>query len=292
MDILRVPSLATNAVITGLTASTEYGYTILDDVDHSVITGDATTTAAGKLTVTLPSEYDGVYTVTVDDEDHYFNVVRPYVDPTTKATTATEIKEYAGHEELARAIIDSVVAEGFYYRKKFIETVGLGSDYIPVWSKANKVLKLYENNVLLYDAANPEDYLTSYVLTNDKTAIIEASSDELNRLEGAPIILPAAPSDLQDVQHVYRGFPKTFDYRILITHGYTAVPSDIRKAAELLIEDIACGKLEYYQRYITGYSTDQFKLQVSQASFSGTGNLIVDKILSNYARYYGTPGVL
>jgi hypothetical protein len=292
MDILRVPSLATNAVITGLTASTEYEYTILDDVDHSVITGTATTNAAGKLTVTLPSEYDGVYTVTVDDEDHYFNVVRPYVDPTTKGSTATEIREYSGHEELARAIIDSVVAEGFYYRKRFIETVGLGSDYIPVWNKANKVLKLYENNVLLYDAANPEDYVTSYVLTNDKTAIMEAILEELNRLEAAAIRLPAASSDLQDVQHVYRGFPRTFDYRILITHGYTTIPSDIRKAAELLIEDIACGKLEYYQRYITGYSTDQFKLQVSQASFSGTGNLIVDKILSNYARYYGTPGVL
>jgi hypothetical protein len=292
MDILRVPSLATNAVISGLSASREYEYTILDDVDHSVITGTTTTSSAGKLTVALPSEYDGVYTLTVDGEDHYFNVVRPYVDPTTKGSTATEIREYSGHEELARAIIDSVVAEGFYYRKRFIETVGLGSDYIPVWHKAHKVLKLYENNVLLYDASNPDDYTTSYTLTNDKTAIIEASSDELNRLESAALRLPAAASDLQDVKHIYRGFPRTFDYRILITHGYTTIPSDIKKAAELLVEDIACGKLEYYQRYITGYSTDQFKLQVSQASFSGTGNLIVDKILSNYARYYGTPGVL
>lgn len=292
MDILRVPSLATNASITGLTASTEYTYTIVDDVDHSVTEGTATSDSNGKLTVTLPHEYDGSYTVTVNDEEHYFSVVRPYVDPTTKGTTASEIAEYAGYEELARAIIDSVVADGFYYRKRYIETVGLGSDYLPVWYKVNKVLKLYENNVLLYDAANPEDYETSYSLTSDKTAIMEASTDHLNRLEGAALIMPSGGSDLLDVKYVYRGFPRSFDYRILVTHGYTTIPSDIKKAAELLIDDISCGRLEYFQRYITSYNTDQFKVQLSQQAFSGTGNVIVDKILSNYARSYGTLGVL
>lgn len=292
MDILRVPSLATNATITGLTASTEYEYSILDDVDHSITEGTATSNAAGKLTITLPSEYDGSYTVTVDGTDYYFTVTRPYVDPTTKAETASAINEYAGYEELARAIIDTVVAEGFYYRKKFIETVGLGADYLPVWQRAHKVLKLYENNVLLYDAANPEDYTTSYSLTSDKTAIVEDSSELVNRAEGSPNYLPAAGSDMLDLKYSYKGFPKTFDYKILITHGYTTVPSDIRKATELLVDDISCGKLEYYQRYITAYNTDQFKVQMAQQAFSGTGNLIVDKILSNYARYYGTPGVL
>jgi hypothetical protein len=292
MDILRVPSLATNAVISGLTASTEYNYTILDEVDHSVIEGTSVSSSAGKLTITLPSEYDGSYTVTVDDTEHYFTVTRPYVDPTTKAETASGINEYAGHEELARAIIDSVVAEGFYYRKKYIETVGLGADYLPVWQRAHKVLKLYENNVLLYDASNPDDYTTSYSLTGDKTAIIESNPDQVNRLEGAALVMPSGGSDLLDVKYVYRGFPRTFDYKILVTHGYKTVPSDIRKATELLVDDIACGKLEYYQRYITSYNTDQFKVQLSQQAFSGTGNIIVDKILSNYARYYGTPGVL
>lgn len=292
MDILRVPSLATNATITGLSASTEYDYSILDDIDHSVTEGTDTTDSNGKLTITLPREYDGSYTVTVDDTEYYFTVTRPYVDPTTKASTASDIAEYAGHEELARAIIDSVVADGFYYRKRFIETVGLGSDYLPVWHKINKVLKVYENNVLLYDAANPEDYTTSYALTSDKTAIVETYNGQINRLENAAIVLPAGGSDLLDLQYSYRGFPKSFDYRLLVTHGYTSIPSDIKKATELLVDDIACGKLEYYQRYITSYNTDQYKVQLDKQAFSGTGNVIVDKILSNYARYYGTPGVL
>ena len=94
MDILRVPSRATNAIVEVSSANTSYEYTILDDVDHSIIEGTVTSDSNSKVTITLPSEYDNTYTVTVDGEDHFFNVTRPYVDPTTKGTTASEIAEY------------------------------------------------------------------------------------------------------------------------------------------------------------------------------------------------------
>lgn len=291
MDILRVPSVATSASITGLSASTEYDYAVLDDVDHHLIEGTATSDSNGKLTITLPSEYDNSYTVTVDGNEYYFDVVRPYVDPTTKAETASEILEYRKNEEIARAIIDSVIEDGFYYRKRYMETVGIGSDYIPVWKRVNKVLKLYENNVLMYDASNPDDYTVSYVLTADKTAIIEAYDDQINRLQGAQLAIPMAPSDIYDVKYYYRGFPKTFDYRILVTSGFTSVPSDIQRATELLIDDISCGRLEYQNRYITDYKTDQYQIKMDQAAFSGTGNRVVDKILSKYKQPMYTPGV-
>lgn len=291
MDILRVPSLATNASISGLTASTAYDYTILDDVDHHLIEGTATSDANGNLTITLPSEYDNSYTVTVDSEEYYFTVTRPYVDPTTKGETATEIAEYRKNEEIARAIIDSIIDDGFYYRKRYMQTTGIGSDYIPVWKRVNKVLKLYENNVLMYDASNPDDYPVSYGLTKDKSAIIENYDDQINRLEGAQLAMPMASSDIYDVKYYYRGFPRTFDYRILVTYGYTSIPSDIVRATELLIDDIACGRLEYYNKYVKEYRTDQYQIKMDEAVFSGTGNLIVDKILSKYSQPMFTPGV-
>lgn len=292
MEILRVPSLATNASITGLDASTEYAYSILDDVDHSLTEGTATTDANGKLIVTLPSDYDNSYTVTVDSQEYYFDVVRPYVDPTEHGTTASEINEYRQHEELARAIIDSIVDNGFYYRKRFMETVGVGSDYIPVWRHVKKILKFYENNILMYDASNPDDYLVSYELAADKTAIIESYSDQINRLEGAQLAIPIATSDIYDVSYFYRGFPRGFDYRILVAEGYTSVPSDIQRATAMLIEDIACGKLDYYKRYVTEYRTDQYQMKMDKSILSGTGNLVVDKILSKYAQPIFQPGVL
>ena len=292
MELLRIPSYQTDAVIGVTSASTSYSYTITDMADSSVTNGVATSDTNSKVTVSLPSDYDGSYIINVDSTDHYVNVVRPYVDPTTKAETASEIAEYAKHEVVARSIIDSVIIEGFYYKKQIIQTTGLGSDYIPLWINAKKVLKLYENNVLMYDAADAENYNTAYEITADNTAIVESYSDRINRLEGAQLILPASESDIIDTKYAYRGFPRTFDYTILLAVGYTNLPTDIVRAAELLIDDLACGKLDYAQRYMKSYQTDQFKIGFDNRVFEGTGNLVVDKILSNYAKSITKLGVL
>jgi hypothetical protein len=292
MEILRVPSRASNAVFDVAEPSTSYEYQIVDSVDHSVIQGDVISNENSQVSITLPSDYDNEYTVTIDGEDYFVTVVRPYVNPFEKGSTASEIAEYVKNEEIARSIVDSIVDDGFYYKKKYIETVGVGSDYIPVWRKVSRVLKFYENNVLMYDAANPEDYPVSYELTADKTAIIEAYSEKINRVEGAQLIFPEAGSDLLDTKYIYRGFPKTFDYKILVSYGYNSVPKDVQRAVELLVDDIACGRMEYFQRYVTEYKTDQFQIKMNQDLLSGTGNIIVDKILSNYVRSLKTPRAL
>ena len=292
MEILRVPSYTTNAVINVSSASTGYNYTITDMADQSVTTGTATSTSDSKVTIALPSEYDGSYIVNIDSTDNYIDVVRPYVDPTTKGETASEIAEYSKHESIARSIIDSVIIEGFYYKKKMIETTGLGADYIPLWVNAKKVLKLYENNVLLFDAGDPESYSTSYSITQDNTAIVEVYEGNINRLESANLIMPTSGSDIIDIKYVYRGFPRTFDYSILLAVGYPNVPTDIVRATELLVDDIACGKLDYVERYMKSYQTDQFKIGFDNRVFEGTGNFVVDKILSNYAKSITKLGVL
>lgn len=292
MEILRIPSNTIQAVLSVTAAETSYDYTLVDLMDSSVITDAATSSAASTVTIALPSKYDGSYKITVDGTDHYVDVVRPYVDPTTQGDTASDIATYAKSEELARAIIDSIIAEGFYFKKKVVETTGLGSDYIPLWVDAKKLLKLYENNVLIYDADNPDLYTYSFGITDDNTAIVENSSTLVNRLEGAALIMPAGGSDLIDTKYTYNGFPRTFDYKLVLEVGHPNIPSDIARAAELLTEDIACGKLEYYERYISSYNTDQFKLSFDKMVFEGTGNIIVDKILSKYAKSITTLGVL
>lgn len=292
MEILRVPSYQTDAILDVSSASTEYEYTITDTADYSVTTGTLVSDSGSKATISLPSEYDGSYILTIDDDNHYVDVVRPYVDPTTKGDTASEIAEYQKNEEVARAVIDSVVREGFYYKKQVIETTGLGADYMPLWVDAKKVLKLYENNVLLYDAENPELYNTAYSLTKDKTAIVESYDDRINRLQGAQLVMPASGSDIYDIKYVYRGFPRTFDYTVLLAVGYPKLPKDIVRATELLVEDISCGKLDYAERYMKSYQTDQFKVGFDNRVFEGTGNLVVDKILSKYAKSIRAVGVL
>lgn len=284
MEILRVPSYSTDVTLTVSEADAEFSYTIEDMADHSISEGTVNSNSSSEVVITLPKDYDNEYLISIDDTEVYVEIVRPYVDPTTKGTTASEIAEYRKNEELARAIIDSVLTEGFYYKKKVLETVGLGSDYIPLWVNAKKVLAVYENNVLVTDR--------EYEITKDRTAIVEKYSDYVNRANGAPIVIPAASSDVEGFKYYNRGFPKSYDYSFVLEVGYKTVPSDIVRATEILIEDIECGKLDYYKRYISEYNTDQFRIKFDGKVFEGTGNILVDKILSKYAKSIQTVGVL
>jgi hypothetical protein len=298
MEILRVSPYADISVDfvvpAGVTSST-ITVNITDMADLSVSTLTFLNKVAGNIVgISLPGKYDSSYRVEIIKnlgavgelilQDETYEIVRPYVDPSTKATTASEIAAYASNEEIARAIIDSIIIEGFYYKKKVLHFTGTGADYLPIWDDVKKVLTVYENNKLVEDR--------QYEVSSDKTAIIEKSSDNINRAESSPLVLPAAASDSLDPQFIYRGFGRTWDYLITVEYGHTTVPSDIVRATEMLIHDLDCGKLDYYKRFISSYNTDQYRIQFDKGLFEGTGNIIVDKILSKYSKSITKLGVL
>ena len=298
MEILRVSpyaDISVDFVVPAGITSSPITVTITDMADLSVSTLNFLNKSAGNiLDITLPGNYDSSYRVEIIKnfgivgevvlQDETYEIVRPYVDPSTKATTASDISAYALNEEIARAIIDSIVTEGFYYKKKVLHFTGTGADYLPIWDDVKKILAVYENNKLVEDR--------QYEVSSDKTAIIEKSYDNINRAESSPLVLPAAASDSLDPQFVYRGFGKTWDYLITVEYGHTSVPSDIVRATEMLIHDIECGKLDYYKRFISSYNTDQYRIQFDKGLFEGTGNIIVDKILSKYTKSITKLGVL
>ena len=195
-------------------------------------------------------------------------------------------------ELVARNIIDSVITDGFYNNKHVVQTVGLGSDYFPVWEDLNKVLKVYENNELVYDIDDPTVGDYQYVVTLDNSSIQRVEPDRYNRSEARPITLPVSPGNI--AFYGYRGvaFPIGFDYTLILDVGHKAVPPDIEHATKLLIEDLKCGKLDYYNRYVTSYNTDQFRIQFDKSLFDGTGNMIVDKILDKYKKNITKIGIL
>lgn len=298
MEILRVSPYAeipVDFVVPAGITSSDITVTITDMADLSISTLEfLDSVSADILDISLPGKYDSSYRVEIIKDlgtssetvlkDETYEIVRPYVDPSTKATTASDIAKYSLNEEIARAIIDSIVIEGFYYKKKVLHFTGTGADYLPIWDDVKKVLMVYENNKLVEDR--------QYEVSSDKTAIIEKSLDNINRAESSPLVLPAASSDSLDPQFVYRGFGKTWDYLVTVEYGHTTVPSDIVRATEMLIHDIECGKLDYYKRFISSYNTDQFRIQFDKGLFEGTGNIIVDKILSKYAKSITKLGVL
>lgn len=262
-------------------------------------------------------DYDGSYPVTIyeDNSGEYgdivvqdnLNIKRPYIDPYSIAPSGEEA-QYVKYEKLARAIIDDVVSNGFYYERSILETVGQGTDYMPLWIKAQKILKAYENTELVWDSTQDPSALSdaNYHITRDKTAITKSmlnAAGEQNRHESkqAAVSLSLSDSfniydtsDSANVASVKTGvmFPEGWDYIFLLETGYKVVPSDIKQAAEMLIDDLACGQLDYYQRYVTAFSTDQYNMKSDKSMLDGTGNLLVDKILDRYRVEIERPGVL
>ena len=328
MQILRLPPYPLSVTYTVPTASDEYIIVIEDTIELTEIEEAVSSNATKKITYSLDDgfiQYDKSYALTIYEDggssganlvrgdivvQDNLEIVRPYVDPTALSTsgTATDIALYTGYENMARNIIDAEVG-GFYYNRTYLEVVGQGNDYLPLWKKTHKILKVYENAQLVYDIEDedgPELTEYTFLITKDRTAITKdplQSTDAVNRAERRYARIPMGVSDsismfdTEDSGHTQTvvpgvAFPEGADYIMLLETGYKVVPYDIQDATLMLIDDIKCGKMDYYKRYIKNYSTDQFKIEYDKRLIDGTGNILVDKILEKYKENIIRPGVL
>ena len=304
MKILRLPPYPLSISYDVPAASTAYDL-IIEDEDRDIVMLEETITSTSgkKINYTFETDswhlYDKVYALRIQEADgdivveDMLEITRPYVDPASLGTTATEIAEITQRELTARLIIDAITA-GFYYKTETIEHTGLNTDYAPIKHRARKILKVYQNNELWYDSSleEPAIFGVTYKLSDNKTAIIQEVTGAYNRADQAPLMLPTAQSDWLGPIGWGNTFSKSSDYTFVVEAGYKVVPVDIKEATLMLMEDIKCGKLDYFKRYASAYNTDQFRIQFDKTLFSGTGNLIVDKILERYAGNIVIPGVL
>jgi hypothetical protein len=388
MEILRVPPYPISTKWDVVSANAQYVFEVEDMVDHSIERVTLTSDSNKQVTYIIPrakAQFDRDFAVKIYQTDIYGEIIlednltiyRPYVNPNTLATSTADILDYQKYEITARSIIDTYLMEGsgtggaFYNHKLVLQRTGEGNDYFPVWHPINRVLKVYENNVLVYDAentsigvavqnvglsgttltltttishgfqvgqvitisgvtptkfngtfyvtavpttttfsidntyvsaANNETITTrggvqsiwnyTYQPTLDNSAIMRVEVGEYNRMEQTPLNLPSGIGDIGYYGYYPIAFPKGYDYVIIIDAGYKAIPPDVEIAIKLLIEDIKCGNNDYYNRFVTEYSTDQFDVKFAPQFLEGTGNMIVDKILSNYKGNLIKPGLL
>lgn len=302
MEVMRVPPYPITTTWTLPIANYNYIQYVEDLVDHSVIETEVTSDANGIVEYILPLDkvqYDRKFYIKFYDTEHEhtlyeenLDIIRPYVNASKLGTTASEIAEYRMLELVSRSIIDTIIPNGFYNYKKIVQAVGQGSDYFPLWYDTNKVLKVYENNVLVYDIDTPELNEFEYLVTLDNSAIQRTVVGSYNRAEQSLPNLPIGRGDLGYYGMQFLAFPAGYDYTFVLDSGYKTIPSDVEYATKTLMEDIKCGKLDYYKRYVTAYNTDQFRIQFDKSVLNGTGNMLVDKILDKYANTILKPGLI
>jgi hypothetical protein len=303
MEALRVPPYPLTLKFDVPTSGDIYTLRLQDLVEHFVEESNITS-ANLQITYVIPLskiEFDRKYEVKIlnSDEEIVFednlDIVRPYTDPNKLGTTASEITEAKYNELIARSIIDSFVVDGFYNQKVIVQTVGEGLDYIPLWINAYKVLRVYEKDVLIFDV-DEETNDRYFKLSLDNSAVqeyIPNSTESLNRLEKTLPNLPVSYGDLGYYGWDTVTFPTGYDYTLVLDAGYKTIPSDIQAATEMLVNDIKCGRLDQYKRYVEEYQTDQYKVKFNAKKlFNGTGNIIVDQILSKYTKNITRLGIL
>jgi hypothetical protein len=323
MEIKRVPPFPLNFIQDGFDPETDYVIAILDDKSNDLSETPATSDEEGVLSAALPnyySRYDEDYRVEVyvsegvDEEDRSIrgdlvfvdtmNISRPYFDVASVSDDEEEIEELEQYEAVAKAIIDAITG-GFEYKREIVETVGLGNDYLALPYRLNKIIRVVENNEIVYDIEG-ESNTRQYYITPDRGAISLSVPGAYNRMQSKPVVPRTSGSDsftlynTNDSPNIIQNligspfFPSNWDYVVVIETGWPIVPNDIKYCTRLLMNDLKCNNLPYANAYISEYKSDQFTVKIDKEAFvrDMTGNRIVDKILSAYTRPLYNIGVL
>lgn len=330
MEITRLQPFPLVFRVEELEADTDYVVCMLDDHATDLSETSVTADSEGIIEFDLPdyySRYDDEYRVEIYTKTgtntngtairgdlvyvDTLTIMRPYIDPRTLADGEEELVEAEQYEGIARAIINAITG-GFMYQRQTVETVGLGNDYLAVPFRLNKIVRVYENDILVYDS-EPEDPETwvnkkEYYITPDKGAIsvVMDSAYGYDRMQSKPVTpqMPASDSftlyNTNDSPNIIQNksgspmFPSGWDYVVVIEIGWPIIPHDIRQATSLLINDLKCNNIPYMNAYIKEYESDQFNLKFERDVFLSdkTGNRIVDRILSAYVRPIYRLGVL
>jgi hypothetical protein len=281
MEALRINGQTPSVTFTGLLPSSEYTLTYTDLSTQEEYTSTQQSNASGEVSFVLNSyydNYDGVLDATLfnylDEVENIagIEVVRPYINITDLATELDKTYNQAKDtERTARFIIDSESAKTFGFVRKEKEFIGNGSDYLVIDEKIHKLYKVYENGNLLYDSTQ-ENNLVTYTISKDRTSII-------------PVYIEANKTEYPQVwrdRYLSRAFADGYDYVVEADFGYKVIPQDIQEATKLLCSDISSGNMQYINNYIESFDNADFKIKFAKNFANGTGNLIVDKILSKY----------
>lgn len=182
---------------------------------------------------------------------------------------------YEDTEPIVRHIIETITGRSF----------GKWQGSFVVGGQAYSAIELPERLISLdsvYRGDTAEDNAMYYLkgdgwyLAKQRFSVDAASSIEFNTPDGEPIAYPFRSSGK---------FVADALYTISGTWGYENVPFKIQQAAKLLFADYVCNESTYRNKYIESISTQGWKANFNEQAFTGTGNVLVDQLISDYVKH-------
>ena len=268
--------VSTGSVTVRLSPSTTYDVVLIDQNDFSETTSTLVSGATGDLVVPLPekyTKYDGWFSLNVSYNGSlvYVDTVtskRPYASSSNiiaNISKAISQAQAVTYERLARELINSILGFEFSLTRKKVHLTGTGTDFLRTDERIVKVFGVKENNVTIWSDGDDDPFTSS----PGSYSVVRSYNEEQNRAEYS--------------LYNYGGeFRWNFDYEIDAEVGWQVVPQDIQDAAIMLVDDIACGNNRYTNKYIDSFDSGTVKIDYYKGATAGTGNLLVDNILSKY----------
>lgn len=239
-----------------------------------------------KFKIVWEYEINGDLLVKTDD----LFVITPYVDITQAGEelglgsdpSDPNYKTYfqiVQAERYARKTIESFTTQKFYPYLDKNTVYGAGSDILPLPAKINKIYKLYQNDVLVYDSINninnwiytPQISESGFGIRIDRSSLVD------NTVYSANGLVPPSIND-----SYFGAFGKDQTYRIEGRFGWDHVPNDIEHACIELMKDYFSRDRIWRNKYIKSISTFDWDFEYSSDAYKTTGNLYVDNLLADY----------
>lgn len=200
----------------------------------------------------------------------YVSIVTPYATPGDIERTFPNLadKPYAeivAKERLARSIIDEYCGQRFTKWHGTVRVVGGGSNVL-----------LLNQRILSLDP---------FGISVNGTAIDTVAAGVYTDSAGRIVAHPASgmwgvKPDLWDYSGGF--FKDNYVYEVTGWFGWEGVPADVSLATAMLVNDYYCTDNAWRQKGVETITASDWRLQMHDRAFTGTGNMDVDRLLNKY----------
>lgn len=203
----------------------------------------------------------------------FVQIITPILDlkEISRVSGWTEDQDLRDLERRVRYAIQSYTGQNFGAFRANMDLIGNGDSRLPLPAP---LLGVYSANFRIENISIRNDGWVLQAPTSAGLAVgpRSLSDNDTAYYTGAPIVIN--PRDAK--------FRHGEPYSIFGLWGYHDVPNDVRQAARLLAVDYACDESLWRDRYIDSVRAGNWRFEVSERTFDGTGNVLADQILHPY----------
>lgn len=241
----------------------------------------AETNAEGEVTVEWEAEIDAETTTLIK----HYKIATPYANPYQIASRlgwqfddpgSAGYQDYdrlVAAELVARTIIDLISGQNYGSRMKSVTSWGQNVDVLTLPERIVSVIKVYQNDELIYDASADPVYNYwgyEFVPTDTNRAIrLKASGINFDESEQYSVVYNSGQFRYGSRYEVYGEF------------GFESVPDAIFEAMILLVNDLMCQDSVYRIKYIGNVQVKDWKFTYNAGTWTGTGNALADDLVSS-----------